>query len=100
MTFEPFPSRNALIRRHEAHMQKVEATYKEEEKWRAAAQRESQKKEFLNKKVWCVFTSCCGYRNLLHVASHQGKNFEYQFAERNNHRRTEATHLGVWLCYS
>ena len=43
--FEPFPSRNALMRRHEAHMQKVEATFKEGEKLRAAMQLETQKKE-------------------------------------------------------
>ena len=39
------------MKRHEAHVQKVEATFKEGEKMRAAIQMEAQKKE--SKKV-CI----------------------------------------------
>lgn len=39
------------MRRHEAHMHKVKATYEEEEKLRVAMQLEFQKKELDNKKV-------------------------------------------------
>ena len=43
--FEPFPSRNTLMKRHEGHMQKLESTFKESEKLRAAMQLKAQKKE-------------------------------------------------------
>lgn len=68
--FEPFPSRQALTRRHEAHIQKAEATYKEEEKLRAALQLEAQKKEFKDKKVGVMCGRCSCILELFFVASY------------------------------
>ncbi|XP_065916446.1 TBC1 domain family member 2B-like [Dysidea avara] len=50
-SFEPFPNRHILTKRHDGHMQKVKAKHEEEEKLRAAAMEEAVQKEHATKKT-------------------------------------------------